>query len=169
MFPIILGQRDVLSDILIILFMLIIASLLMSILGNLDIIRDWWDALFGNYDYDVNTAGTQYGYSANNTNKKTYKPPKTTYPVKKLDKWGLYPNERHSPPKASFFERVDGQERSSEGPWEEVHLSTTEKAGWDKQKASTAVISNRNNTKTREEDDSKAFLEQYPLAGGYRG
>lgn len=129
-----------------------------------DEVKDWWDCILGPPLYkDVS-------YNRGNTtvykNTTTYTAPKAK---KTTNQYGLYDHERHNPPKALFFCREEGKERSIEGPWEEVHLSSIEKTAWENKKRKNEVISTEYNTKSPILDESKAFLEQNDEFKGYRG
>lgn len=128
-----------------------------------DTFVDWWDRFFG-FNY-----GNSGGYVPPTTTPTTkVAKPKATVWGKTTDKWGLYPEDRKEPPKATFFGRLDGEEVSDEGPWEEIYLNTRELGAWNRKKLQKEVVSTQDNTKTDIMDESKVFQEQYEYNAGYR-
>lgn len=171
MFPVILNDISDEVTAFIAILSFVIGSFILLITGCYLVsfwweIKDWWNEIFGIYPVYNSNVSSNSGTNTTYT-KKPVKP--KTYAKNTIDKDGLYPYERHAPPKALFFERKDGTEREAEGPWEEIHLSGPEKISWENKKRRNDPITLRNDTKTSILDESKAFLNENDDFKGYRG
>lgn len=105
---------------LVFVLMIILGVIVILIIDILTYTEKWFSELGLKPNYTFNTVGYNK-YPITSTN--NYKQPTT-----------LLKNEKHQPPRAEFFGKLDGEESTEEGKYEEQYLNKWELQWWKEQK-----------------------------------